>query len=165
MMGSDVNLMSKNSTQAPSSQGPPHSVSVPDFYMSRYEITFDEYDLFIKATKWKKGWLPWDQRWGRGSRPAISVSWDDAQAYVAWLRKHTGRSYRLPTEAEWEYAGRGGSTTPFWTGNCLYTSYENYTGKSGRVGGLFRRKSTLERCKSAPSSRWPASPTARASCE
>ena len=57
-----------------------------------------------------------DQGWGRGDRPVTDVSWDDAKEFIAWLTKTTGKPYRLPTEAEWEYAARGGSTTPYWWG-------------------------------------------------
>ena len=55
-----------------------------------------------------------DTDWGRGARPAINVSWDDAQQYVAWLSRHTGKSYRLLSEAEWEYVTRAGTTTLYF---------------------------------------------------
>ena len=58
-----------------------------------------------------------DTGWGRGMRPAINVSWDDAHAYVAWLARHTGKSYRPPSEAEWEYAARAGTTTLYSFGD------------------------------------------------
>ena len=61
-------------------------------------MTFDEYDRFAAATD--RG-LPRDEGWGRGRRPVINVSWDDAQAYVSWLSSETGARYRLPSEAEW----------------------------------------------------------------
>ena len=60
-----------------------------------------------------------DNGWGRGDRPVINVNWDDAQAYVAWLREMTGKKYRLLSEAEWEYAARAGTTTAFYWGNEL----------------------------------------------
>ena len=61
--------------------------------------------------------LPKDHRWGRGRRPVIDVSWDDAQAYLAWLSRKTGQSYRLLSEAEWEYCCRAGTATPNYAGS------------------------------------------------
>ncbi|MEN0037090.1 MAG: bifunctional serine/threonine-protein kinase/formylglycine-generating enzyme family protein [Cellvibrio sp.] len=85
-----------------------------DFLISRYEITFNEYDFFALATNRA---LPDDMGWGRGERPVINISWDDAIAYANWLSKTTGKNYRLPTAAEWEYAARGNTTGSYWWGN------------------------------------------------
>lgn len=85
-----------------------------NFLMSRYEITFNEYDFFAIATNRA---LPDDMGWGRGERPVINISWDDALAYTNWLSKTTGKHYRLPTTEEWEYTARGNTTGSYWWGN------------------------------------------------
>lgn len=92
---------------------PAHTVHIKSpFEIGIYEVTFDEYDLFAAATGRVK---PNSQGWGRGDRPVINVSWEDAVAYAQWLSERTGLKYRLPSEAEWEYAARATTMTPrFW---------------------------------------------------
>jgi len=90
-----------------SDEKPAHPVRVSAFSIGQYPVTFAEYDRFCAATGREK---PQDQGWGRDRQPAINVSWDDAQVYWVWLSGETGETYRLATEAEWEYACRAGST-------------------------------------------------------
>lgn len=117
-----------------------HEVQIAQpFAIGKYEVTFDEYDSFARATGRK---LPQDS-WGRKDQPVINVSWDDATAYAAWLAEQTGKPYRLPTQAEWEYAARAQTTTPFWTGDCIKTDQANYDGGDdyngcGAKTGLYR---------------------------
>ncbi|MGB5540278.1 MAG: SUMF1/EgtB/PvdO family nonheme iron enzyme [Gammaproteobacteria bacterium] len=92
-------------------EGPRHLVKLPGFSIGKYEVTFAEYDRFARATGRR---LPYDETWGRGDQPVINVSWADAQDYVDWLSVQTGHAYRLPSEAEWEYAARGGSHWMYW---------------------------------------------------
>jgi formylglycine-generating enzyme required for sulfatase activity len=112
-------------------EGPQREVKLGPFAIGRTEVTFAEYDRFAEATGRDR---PDDRGWGRSDRPVINVSWDDAQAYADWLSDQTGQPYRLPTEAEWEYAARAGTTTPFWTGDCIHTDQANYDGYSDYIG-------------------------------
>jgi formylglycine-generating enzyme required for sulfatase activity len=112
------------------------------FAMGRYEVTFDQYDEFVKATGRK---LPDDEGLGRGSQPVIRVSWNDAVAYAAWLSGQAGKRYRLPTEAEWEYAARAGTETTYWWGNDIKQGLANcrtcgskWDGKSTAPVGSFK---------------------------
>jgi len=108
-------------------ESPRHQVCFKGFRLGKYEVTFDEYDRYARATGRA---LPEDNGWGRGHRPVINVSWDDANAYAEWLGQQTGKHYRLPTEAEWEYAARAGLDTAFPTGECLNTGQANYDGRA-----------------------------------
>lgn len=101
-----------------SDEGPRHLETIPQrFAVGRFEVTFDEWDACVAAGGCKNN--PSDEGWGRGKRPVINVSWEDAQQYVAWLSKKSGKPHRLLTEVEWEYAARAGSTTAFARGDAI----------------------------------------------
>ncbi|WP_376696536.1 bifunctional serine/threonine-protein kinase/formylglycine-generating enzyme family protein [Wenzhouxiangella sp. EGI_FJ10305] len=107
-------------------EGPQHRVTVPMFALGKTEVTFAQWDACVRAGGCNH--RPGDQGWGRGDRPVINVSWDDAQEYVRWLSGQTGEDYRLPSEAEWEYAARAGTATRFHTGHCITTDQANFHG-------------------------------------
>ncbi len=147
---------------------PVHSVTLSDFLIGKYAVAFEEYDAFCSATGSSK---PGDRDWGRGRRPVISVSWENAVAYCNWRSKQEGleevytsgstvtanwqaNGYRLPTEAEWEYAAReGGKKVRFGNGKDIadpkevnfvgiaeykrpYSVVGEYRGKTVPVGSL-----------------------------
>ncbi|MGH8499760.1 MAG: formylglycine-generating enzyme family protein, partial [Methylococcales bacterium] len=111
-------------------EAPQHEVTIAQpFAIGKFEVTFAEYDRFAQATGRP---LPDDSGWGRDRQPVINVSWIDAQAYARWLSQQTGINYRLPSEAEWEYAARAGSTTPyFWDDKGRIEDYAWYYKNSG----------------------------------
>jgi formylglycine-generating enzyme required for sulfatase activity len=114
---------------------PQHTVSLTRaFAVAQFELTFDEWDA-CAADGGCNGYIPSDERWGRGRRPVVNASWDDAKAYVAWLAKKTGSPYRLLTEAEYEYAARAGTTTAYPWGGAIGTNNANCRGCGSQWGG------------------------------
>src|SRR5262249_17317558 len=128
-------------------EGPQHEVLIPQpFAIGRFAITVAEFTAFIEATEYS---IPdglytfegtWELRRGRSFRkpgfrqtsghPVVGINWNDAKAYIAWLVEKTNKPYRLPSEAEWEYAARAGTTTAFWWGDSISTSQANYDGSA-----------------------------------
>jgi formylglycine-generating enzyme required for sulfatase activity len=115
------------------------------FAVGKYAVTFDEWDACV-ADGGCGGYKPSDEGWGRGRRPVINVSWDEAQKYVSWISRKTGKPYRLLSEAEREYVTRAGTTTTFWWGSSITPEQANYDGSadpnhtSSLIKGLDRRK-------------------------
>jgi formylglycine-generating enzyme required for sulfatase activity len=112
------------------SEKPPRRVTIKSpFAVGRFAVTFDEWDAADLAHK------PGDRGWGRGRRPVIDVSWEDAQAYVTWLSERTGKSYRLLSEAEWEYCCRAGTTTEYAFGDTITKQQAQFSeGEAGSAG-------------------------------
>jgi formylglycine-generating enzyme required for sulfatase activity len=107
-------------------EGPQHKVTIArPFAVSMFDVTFADWDACVSV-----GGCPQvsDSSMGRGKRPVINVLWSDAQKYVAWLSKMTGRTYRLLTEAEWEYVARAGSTTAYFWGDEIGKGNANCRG-------------------------------------
>ena len=88
------------------------------FAVGVYEVTFGEWEACVSGGRCG-GYRPDDRGWGRGNRPVVNVSWDDAQGYVEWLSDKTGKEYRLPSRAEWEYVARAGTETAYWWGDDI----------------------------------------------
>ncbi len=110
-----------------SDERPVHEVAIEyPFAVGKYEVTFAEWDACVAAGGCTH--LPKDVGWGRGTRPVINVSWNDAQQYVRWLSRETGKSYRLLSEAEWEYMARAGTTTKYPWGNEIGANKANCDG-------------------------------------
>ena len=133
MMGSPESEAGRDSDE-----GPVHRVRIErPFAVGVYELTFAEWDACVSGGGCG-GYRPSDAGWGRGNRPVIRVSWEDAKAYVRWLSEETGEEYRLLSESEWEYVARAGTRTPFHTGQTISTGQANYDGRytygSGRKG-------------------------------
>jgi formylglycine-generating enzyme required for sulfatase activity len=141
MMGSPESEIGRGSNE-----GPQHKVTMPSFAIGKYEVTFAQWDAC--AAEGGCTQKPADETWGRGRRPVINVSWADAGEFVAWLSRKTGKPYRLPTEAEWEYSARGITDAsaphpPFATGSTINYRQANYDANfvyaDGKMG-LFRQK-------------------------
>ena len=106
---------------------PLHKVEVKRFTLVEHEVTFAQWDQCHKAGRCIK---PADEGWGRGERPVIQVSWKEIDAYITWVNEKTGKEFRLPTEAEWEYAARAGKSTKYSWGdsiNCKQARFDYYS--------------------------------------
>ncbi len=137
IMGSAENEPGRFNTE-----GPRHQVTFArQFAVGKFSVTFDEWEACMAARGCNAS-PPLDQNWGRGRRPVINVSWNDAKDYVTWLSKITGKTYRLLSEAEREYVTRAGTTTPFWWGSSISIKHANYNGHSysDEPEGSFRRQ-------------------------
>lgn len=124
------------------SEDPQHEVGVPaPFAVSKYEVTFDEWEA-CSLEGGCANYRPEDGGWGRGRRPVIYVSYEDAKAYVEWLRQKTGKPYRLLSEAEWEFAARAGTSTPYAAGATLAPTQANFDASSAAGRGETAYKGT-----------------------
>jgi formylglycine-generating enzyme required for sulfatase activity len=103
------------------------------FAVSKFEITFAEWDACVAAGGCR-GYQPSDEGWGRGSNPAMNISWEDAKAFAAWLSAKTGRTYRLLSEAEWEYAARAGTVAAYPYADGLSPAKANYDASTDGTG-------------------------------
>jgi formylglycine-generating enzyme required for sulfatase activity len=122
----DDNDLQNHEAGGLSNEGPQHKVVIAkSFAVAKFDVTFAEWGACFSVGGCRQRN---DSGMGRDTKPAITVSWDDAQQYVAWLSKMTGRSYRLLTEAEWEYAARAGTTTAYYWGDEIGKGNANCMG-------------------------------------
>jgi formylglycine-generating enzyme required for sulfatase activity len=116
-------------------EGPMHEVVLKQpFAVGRFELTFDDWD--VCAAHGDCNARVGDPRWGRGRQPVVAITWEEAKGYVAWLSRITGQNYRLLSEAEWEYAARAGTTTPYHWGVDIGKGNANCTGCGAEGGGV-----------------------------
>jgi formylglycine-generating enzyme required for sulfatase activity len=119
-----------------------HQVEVKRFEILKTPVTFEMFDIYCDEMNLAR---IHDEGWGREDRPIINIAYWSAVDYCIWLSKVTGDIIRLPTEAEWEYACRAGTTTPFWTGETITTGQANFDGNytyGGSEKGISRGKTT-----------------------
>jgi formylglycine-generating enzyme required for sulfatase activity len=128
------------------SESPQHRVSVPSFFMAKYPVTQAQWRIVSKMPQVKLNLKPNPSKFKGDTRPVEQVSWDEAIEFCERLTIHTKRQYRLPTEAEWEYACRAGTTTPFHFGKTISPELANYNSKEAYGDGLtgkYRGETTL----------------------
>ena len=129
MMGSPA-----GEAQRHADEGPQHRVTFArPFAVGRFAVTFAEWDACV-SDGGCSGYNPRDAGWGRGRQPLMDVSWEDAKAYLTWLSRKTGKSYRLLSESEREYVTRAGTTTPYWWGASISPGQANYNDKGDFAG-------------------------------
>jgi formylglycine-generating enzyme required for sulfatase activity len=110
-------------------EGPQHKVTLAKpLAVAKYDVTFAEWDACVSVGGCLQEGRASDAGWGRKNRPVIFVSWEDAKAYAAWRSRMTSKTYRLLTEAEWEYAARGGTTTAYFWGDEIGKNNANCNG-------------------------------------
>ena len=126
-------------------ESPQHSVTVQPFFMGKYQVTQAQWRFVAHLPQVNKKLNPDPSNFKGDNRPVESVSWEDAAEFCDRLSQYTGRTYRLPSEAEWEYACRAGTTTPFHFGETITTDLANYDGDftyGNGVEGVYRGETT-----------------------
>jgi formylglycine-generating enzyme required for sulfatase activity len=121
------------SDKGDASERPPHRVNVKPFAMAKFEVTVAQWRACVEAAGCES---ISQMNTADDTIPMLNVSWDDAVAYAKWLSEKSGKSYRLPTEAEWEYAARAGTKTPYWWGDKVSAEYASCKDCGGEYSKL-----------------------------
>jgi len=127
-------------------EGPQHNVEVPAFYMGKFEVTQAQWEAVVRLPKIDRELNSSPSNFEGVNRPVQKISFNDAKEFCARLAKKTGRAYRLPSEAEWEYACRAGTTTPYGMGENINADLANYDGREPYAGGprgAYRKETTV----------------------
>ncbi len=117
-----------NEPERSNDEGPQHDVTLPDFFLGKYPVTQEQWQVVAGYPQVKIELTPTPSNFEGVNLPVEQVSWDEAVEFCSRLSVKTGRTYRLPSEAQWEYACRAGTTTPFAFGNTLSPDLANYDG-------------------------------------
>jgi len=128
------------------SESPQHEVNVPAFLMGQYAITQSQWRVVAAMPQMQREIDPDPSHFKGNNRPVETVSWLDAMEFCARLSQHTGRVYRLPSEAEWEYACRAGTSTPFYFGKTITPNLANYNWNA-TYGTIDVAKETVTKAK------------------
>ncbi|NJO74946.1 MAG: formylglycine-generating enzyme family protein [Leptolyngbyaceae cyanobacterium RM1_406_9] len=143
--GSFVMRAPKSETSSSDSERPKHQVSVPPFFMGKYPVTQAQWKAVAAMPQVNRELDPDPSRFKGSDRPVESISWLDAVEFCDRLSQYTGKHYRLPSEAEWEYACRAGTTTPFHFGETITPNLANYNGDytyGDGPKGVYRQETT-----------------------
>ncbi|WP_222620635.1 formylglycine-generating enzyme family protein [Sphaerospermopsis sp. LEGE 00249] len=135
----------KNEPERRDSESPQHRVNIQPFYMGKFTVTQAQWERVAALPKIKQDLNPQPSRFQGKNKPVERVSWLDAQEFCARISKATGKKYSLPSEAQWEYACRAGTTTPFYFGNTITTDLVNYDGNysyGAAPKGKYRQQTT-----------------------
>jgi formylglycine-generating enzyme required for sulfatase activity len=127
-------------------EAPQHMVKIPAFYLGKFEVTQAQWRAVASLPKVKRDLVSDPSHFKGGNRPVENISWEDAIEFCERLSRATGRRYRLPTEAEWEYACRAGTNTPFNFGDAIKSDWANYHGKhtyATSPKGVFREQTVV----------------------
>ncbi|MEB3359180.1 MAG: formylglycine-generating enzyme family protein [Synechococcales bacterium] len=140
----------KDEPERTEAEGPQHEVAISQFFMGQYPVTQSQWRFVAALPQVNRELDPDPSHFKGDNRPVERVSWHEAVEFCARLTIHTDRLYRLPTEAEWEYACRAETTTPFHFGVTISTDYANYNGSNEQHGAYGPGSRGIRRGETTP---------------